>query len=268
MPSPGFDTSTVARVLDDALAHGARVYGICGAQGSGKSTLARQVAALARTRGIAAVAWSLDDAYLTRRERRALAARVHPVCEQRGVPGTHDVALAGRVLDALRAGIALALPRFDKRRDTRRPPSRWPRANAGTQLVLFEGWCVGVPAQDAAELATPVNAFERDLDPDARWRRWSQAAHAHDYPALWSRLDRLLFLHPPGVEVVARWRREQEHTLRARGPGGMDDAALARFLPAFERLTRHALATLPARADAVLSLDAARRPTAWQRRDA
>ena len=72
----------------------------------------------------------------------------------------------------------------------------------------------------------------------------------------------------PGVEVVACWRREQEHTLRARGPGGMDDAALARFLPAFERLTRHALATLPARADAVLSLDAARRPTAWQRRDA
>jgi D-glycerate 3-kinase len=267
MPSPGFETAIVANVLDDALAHAARIYGIGGLQGSGKSTLARQVAALARSRGIAAVAWSLDDAYLARRARRTLAARVHPLCAQRGVPGTHDVALACRVLDTLRAGLPLALPRFDKRHDTRRPPSRWPHIAAGTRLVVFEGWCLGVPPQDAADVAVPVNAFERAHDPDARWRRWSHAAHARDYPALWSQLDRLLFLHPPAIEVVAAWRHEQERHLRGSGRGGMDDAALARFLPPFERLSRHALATLPSRADAVLSLDAARRPRGWQVRE-
>ncbi len=259
MAAPGFDAATVARVLDDALANRARIYGISGVQGSGKSTLARQVVALARTRGIAAVAWSLDDAYLPRRARQALARRVHPLCMQRGVPGSHDVTLACRVLDALRAGAALALPRFDKRHDTRAPPSRWPQIAAGTRLVVFEGWCLGVQAPDEADVRTPINAFEREHDPDAHWRCWSRAALARDYPALWARVDRLALLQAPDVAVVPAWRREQEAALHARGAGGMDATALARFLPPFERLSRHALATLPARADLLLRLDRARR---------
>src|SRR5699024_680551 len=95
----GFPDAFVARWLDDALAHGARVYGISGLQGSGKSTLAAQLARLAGERGIRAVVLSLDDAYLDHDERARLARDVHPLLATRGPPGTHDMALATRTLD-------------------------------------------------------------------------------------------------------------------------------------------------------------------------
>ena len=68
------------------------VLGINGAQGAGKSTLAdflREYLAVAHDRST--VVLSIDDLYLTRAQRQALARDVHPLLSTRGVPGTHDV---------------------------------------------------------------------------------------------------------------------------------------------------------------------------------
>lgn len=264
--SPGFDAALVARVLDDALAHRSRIHAIAGLQGSGKSTLAAQVAALACERGLRVAVLSVDDFYLGRRERLALARRVHPLLATRGPPGTHDVALACATLDALRAGEPVRLPRFDKLADTRLPPSRWRRVD-GVDLVLFEGWFLKTPAQDIAELRAPVNRVEREEDPDGTWRRHCNDALARDYPALWSRLDRLLFLQPPGFEAVPRWRWQQEAALRATRTGrvparAMDRAQVERFVQLFERVSRQALQCLPSIAELTIRLDGARRPVA------
>ena len=70
---------------------------ISGAQGSGKSTLTTRAA-----RDLSCAALSLDDVYLTRAERAALAARIHPLFAVRGPPGTHDLALLDTVLTRLR----------------------------------------------------------------------------------------------------------------------------------------------------------------------
>src|SRR3546814_9136285 len=72
----GFPADFVARCLDDALASGARVYGITGLQGTGKSTLAAQMAALAAGRGRAVAVLSVDDAYLDHDQRARLAREV------------------------------------------------------------------------------------------------------------------------------------------------------------------------------------------------
>ena len=109
----GFDDAIVGQVLDDALAHGARIYAIAGLQGSGKSTLATQVSRLGLARGLRVATLSIDDVYLGRRERQRLAREVHPLLATRGPPGTHEVALACDVLDRLRAGLPARLPRFD-----------------------------------------------------------------------------------------------------------------------------------------------------------
>jgi D-glycerate 3-kinase len=53
---------------------------------------------------------------------------------------------------------------------------------------------------------------------------------------------------------VLGWRQEQEHKLRARTGGGMNDSEIARFVMHYERLTRHLLADLPGRADVVVTL--------------
>src|SRR3546814_5753388 len=86
--------------------------------------------------------------------------------------------------------------------DRRLPESGWPRTGP-VDLVLFEGWFLGTPAEPEAALAEPLNALERDEDPDGRWRRWCNDALARDYPPLWQRIDRLLFLQGP---------RSEEHT--------------------------------------------------------
>jgi D-glycerate 3-kinase len=253
---PGFASALVADLLDDALRHEARIFGIAGLQGSGKSTLAAQVVALAKARGLRAATLSIDDGYLNPGARRRLARTVHPLLATRGPPGTHDVDMLCATLDAVRAGRATRLPRFDKRHDRRLPPSRWPTVGP-LDLLVFEGWCLQVPAEDAAALATPVNTLERDEDADATWRRWCNAALGRDYPALWARIDRLLWLQPPGFEVVAGWRWQQE---QAR-PGGphMSRADIHRFVQHFERVSRQALRCLPGIADRTLRLDAGRR---------
>ncbi len=257
---PGFEASVVADVLDDALHHGARVYAIAGLQGSGKSTLAAQVTALARERGLRVATLSIDDVYLGRRERRRLARDVHPLLATRGPPGTHDLALACDTLDALRAGAAVRLPRFDKPGDRRLPPSRW-RTVRAVDLVLFDGWCLKVPAETPAQLRDPLNPLERDEDPDGVWRQWCNERLGRDYPALWTRLDRLLWLQPPDFAPVALWRWQQEQAMRSErgGHGGMSRAGVERFVQHFERVSRQALRTLPAIAERTLTLDARRR---------
>lgn len=255
-------TGLVAGVLDDALGHAARAYAISGVQGSGKSTLAAQVVALARLRAVRAVAVSIDDFYLGRRERQRLARTVHPLLATRGPPGSHDVALACDTLDSLREGRPTPLPRFDKISDRRLPPSRWPTVSGGVDLVVFEGWFLKAPPESPEALLEPLNALERDEDPDGIWRAYCNASLARDYRTLWWRLDRLLWLHGPGFEVVSGWRWQQEETLQALHPTRrtMSRAQVEHFVQFFERVSRQAWKHLPTIADVTRRVDARRRP--------
>ncbi|HJT97068.1 MAG TPA: kinase [Rhodanobacteraceae bacterium] len=261
-----YDPATVDTVLDALLAYAPRrrvaFIGLSGLQGCGKTTLARQLAAAARKRGVRIEVLALDDFYLGRRARGALARARHPLFATRGVPGTHDLALLAHTLAALERASPkhpARIPRFDKGRDTRQPPSRWRRVSSPPRVVLLEGWCIGVPPQTPRALAAPVNALERDDDADARWRRAVDACLRNDYARLWRRLDALIMLAAPDFGIVRHWRGEPERRLRREGaPRAMSPAALRRFLLHYERLSRHALRTLPHRADVVVALDAKR----------
>ncbi|MCL7713461.1 kinase [Stenotrophomonas mori] len=256
-----FPQGLVAQALEDALACGrcTPVLAISGLQGSGKSTFAAQVVEHAQARGLRAAALSIDDVYLTRARRQRLADRVHPLLATRGPPGTHDLPLALATLDAARSGRPFALPRFDKLADERVPEPHWERVD-GLDLLVFEGWFLGTPAETEAALHAPLNALERDADPEGTWRRWCNQALAGDYPALWRQCDRLWFLQPPGFEVVPHWRWQQEQALQQAAPGrsGMSRAQVERFVQYYERVSRQALRCLPGIADRTLVLDAQR----------
>ena len=260
MPAAGFDAGFVSATLDDALGSGARVFGISGLQGSGKSTLAAQLVDAAIARGLHAIAVSVDDFYLDAPERRRLARGIHPLLATRGPPGTHDVALARATLDALRDRRPVRLPAFDKLGDRRLPDAQGREAR-DVDLVVFEGWFLGVPAEPDEALATAVNALERDEDSDGAWRHYCNDALARDYPALWQRIDRLLFLQPPGFDIVPGWRWQQEQALQSLDPAraGMTRAQVERFVQHYERVSRQALRTLPGIADVVVPLDDRRR---------
>jgi D-glycerate 3-kinase len=234
------------------------IVGICGAQGSGKSTLSDALKKRLDADGIATVSLSLDDFYLPRAEREQLAVDVHPLMRSRGVPGTHDVGSALRVLEALAESGAVSIPRFDKSVDDRMPRDRWDVVQAPVRVILFEGWCVGAKPQTAQDLAQPVNALEANDDADGSWRRYVNAQLAGPYQQLFGVLDRLVLLAAPGFDVVHGWRLQQEEALRRRvgndAAGLMDAAQIARFIQHYERITRHILAEMPTRADRVLQL--------------
>ena len=249
----------VAAAADQAI-----VVGLCGAQGSGKSTMAAMLSILIARRGLRTAVVSLDDLYLTRAERTALASRVHPLLATRGVPGTHEVGIGLTLLDAVRTRQGMSVPRFDKARDDRRPPGDWTRLEAGIDVLLFEGWCVGARPQGEDALREAVNRLEREEDRDGRWRRYVDDALAGSYRSLFAAIDLLVMLEAPGFDAVLGWRIEQEQKLRARSGRQlriMNDAEVARFVGHYERLTRHMLAEMPARADVVVRLDRARHAT-------
>lgn len=241
---------------------GLLIIGINGAQGSGKSTLCdflRLILEQCHSQRVAVL--SIDDLYLTRAERQALAREVHPLLSTRGVPGTHDVELGLATLNRLRAAAAsdlTPLPAFDKASDDRRPAEDWPVFRGRPDILLFEGWCVGATPQPEAALRAPVNALERDEDADGRWRSYVNRQLESDYRRLFAELDRLIFLRVPGMDRVLEWRTLQEQKLAATTGAGqhlMDATALRRFVMHYERLTRHNLAELPARADVTLHLN-------------
>lgn len=228
-----------------------RVLGISGGQGAGKSTLASLLVAGCAVLGRRAFSLSLDDFYLTRGERQVLAERVHPLLQTRGVPGTHDVELAAGVLDALTAGQAVEVPVFDKSIDDRSPLGV--QVSEPLDLLIFEGWCVGARAEPEVRLDTPINELEREEDPQGRWRRSVNQALASDYEALWSRLDRLLYLKVPNLAAVIRWRTEQEQAHPA--DRRMSAAQIERFVAHYERLTRWMAESMVDQADLVGFLD-------------
>lgn len=250
------------------------VLGICGSQGSGKSTLAQQLKdTLREAHGLSVALLSLDDLYLSSHERARLARDVHPLLRTRGVPGTHDVDLGVAVIRQLLNAApetVTRLPRFDKALDEPRAPELWEEFRGPADVVIFEGWCVSAVPQDDAALIEPVNELERKEDREGRWRRYVNDRLAGRYRILFGLIDFLLMLRAPGFDVVFEWRREQERKLeagsRATATRIMSDAELKRFIMHYERLTRHILAEMPARADVVVKLDAQRQIVAIDRR--
>lgn len=220
--------------VDRSIDHAARAplfVGVSGPQGSGKSTLAAHAVRELTRLGRSAAALSIDDFYLTHAEQLALAA-AHPgnrYLEHRGYPGTHDVALGARTLDALAARTRgeLRVVTYDKGafggRGDRSDPSAFARVETPLDVVLLEGWMLGFEPVDADEIDDPdLRTVNTAL---ARYRAWT------------SRFGAFVHLDTHDLDAIVRWRVEAERERRAATSAGLsdDDARdyIERFLPAY-----------------------------------
>jgi D-glycerate 3-kinase len=207
------------------------VLGLQGPQGCGKSTAAAALVDAARDEGRRAVAVSIDDFYLTHSEQQALAKRHpgNPYLMYRGYPGTHDVALGARVIDALVTcgeGSEVIVPAYNKSanagRGDRAPESRWRHVTGPFDMVIVEGWMLGFAPVDEAALEPDLVSPNRYLSAYGAWN---------------ARLDALAHLTVDSPDTIIRWRVESERARRARGETALsdDDASdyIRRFLPAY-----------------------------------
>lgn len=199
------------------------IQGLLGLQGTGKTTLGLGLILLLEHLGYRALSLSIDDFYKTHAERLALRQQ-DPQLRWRGPPGTHDVARGIAVLDQLRQtgpDQAIAIPQFDKALaggSGDRMGDRWVQ---GIDIVIFEGWFVGVQPVDPQVFATML-----PLPPPIKTAAdigFARACNGRlaDYLPLWQRLDQLWVLLPSDFQLSKQWRCQAEQRLRAAGRGAM-----------------------------------------------
>ncbi|MBE9537897.1 MAG: zeta toxin family protein [Proteobacteria bacterium] len=242
-----------------------------GSQGSGKSTLADYlVASLKFEHQLSVVTLSLDDFYYTHSERLQLSRKVHPLLATRGVPGTHDMELLNRTLDALLASprspgrsTAVNIPRFDKANDDRLPESGWETISGPLDIIILEGWCLGVRPQSAQQLELPVNDLEKNEDAQGVWRFYVNDKIQSQLLPLYNRVDRWLMLQATSFDCVFRWRLEQEQKLaqslsHKTSSKTMGEAEIARFIQYYQRLTEQCIKDLPGKVHYLYQLDKGR----------
>ncbi len=233
------------------------VVGIAGAQGTGKTTLANLLVLFGKEQGVAVGTVSLDDYYLSQSQRAILAAKVHPLLLQRGMPGTHAIDQAIADAKAVRKGSPICLPYFDKALD--QPGLQ--RSSQRFEMLIVEGWCLGLTPQVEDELTLAVNLLESREDSTGCWRFFVNQQLALNYQAYWQLCQPVIWLKAPDWPSICRWRVIQEQQLWQLRGQGMSDITLARFMQSFQRLTEHSFQVMRATADIVIELDEQQRPT-------
>lgn len=209
------------------------VQGILGGQGTGKTTLCVIVQGILQHLGCSCVSISIDDFYKTYAERQQLQ-QADPRLVWRGPPGTHDVALGVSVLEQLRQGKdeKVAIPRFDKSACGGAGERTAPEIVSSVDVVLFEGWCVGMrPVAEEVfhQAPSPIDTPE-DVAFAQEMNRQLQA-----YVPLWERLDGLLVLYPQDYHWSVQWRQEAEQKMKAQGKAGMSDDDIQEFVQYFQK---------------------------------
>lgn len=209
------------------------IQGILGVQGTGKTTLATVLSLILTHLGYRTLSLSLDDLYKTYAERQHLQQQ-DPRLIWRGPPGTHDIELGLQLLDQLRQPNPLhpiLVPRFDKSAQEGAGDRTTPEQVENIDIVLFEGWFVGVrpidPSVFDASTPAPIDTpADRDFARDMNER-------LKDYLPLWERLDRLMVLYPTNYRLSQQWRRQAEQQMKAEGKSGMTDSQVDDFVSYF-----------------------------------
>ncbi len=207
------------------------IPGVLGSQGTGKSTLCIILKFILNALDFSVANLSIDDLYLTYLERQSLQQQ-DPRLVWRGPPGTHDVNLGLQVIEqCLQTNDEpILIPRFDKSAFNGSGDRTTPEAITQPDILLFEGWFVGVKpiaescfAHPPAPIVTPTDK-QFALDNNQRLQA---------YLPLWDKLDYLIVLYPEDYRLSKQWRTEAEHKMIATGKTGMSDAEIDCFVEYF-----------------------------------
>ena len=237
-----------------------KIIGLTGGQGTGKSTISNILKIILKESfNLETVIFSIDDFYKTRKERKILAKKISPLFLTRGVPGTHDTKMLFNCIKNLKKNRfkKMIIPKFDKSKDERCPKSKWLAVNKKPNIVIFEGWCIGVASQKKKDLVIPINKLEKQKDKKRIWRQTVNKELQNNYQKIFNLINKLIFLKVPSFKYVYKWRLLQEKKLRAKFKGNktMSNEQVKNFIMYYERLTKNMLKILPKKADTVISID-------------
>ena len=137
------------------------------------------------------------------------------------------------------------------------PKKKWQKVNKKPQIVIFEGWCVGVTPQKNKDLLVPVNTLEKEKDNKKIWRKRVNEELKKSYRKIFKMIDINIFLKVPSFEHVYKWRLLQERKLSKNSDGDkiMNESQIKNFIMFYERLTKHMLKNFSKIAQIVITID-------------
>jgi len=241
-----------------------KIIGLSGGQGAGKSTITEILKFILKKKyKLNLCVFSIDDFYKTKKERKLLSKKIHPLFLTRGVPGTHDLNLMIKTIKQLKKKKfkTVFIPRFNKSIDDRHRRSKWQKIKNQPDVIIFEGWCVGAKHQTNTELKKPLNLIEKKYDPDCKWRKTVNNLLKNRYKKLFNKIDRLVYLQAPNFSHILKWRwlQEQKMKLTLKNKKTMSKSQVKNFIMFYERITKHMMKNSSKISDLTIFLDKSHR---------
>jgi len=239
------------------------IIGLSGGQGTGKTTITSIISLILRKYfKLKVFKISIDDFYKTRKDRKKLSITKHPLLITRGVPGTHDCRIIYDFFKKIKNKkfSKLRVPKFDKSKDDRCHKKLWYKINSRPDIIIFEGWCVGVKAQKNSELVRSINSLEKTEDPDLVWRKYVNKQLKTKYKKLFNQLDEIIYLKASNFKVLQKWRIKQEEKLwlklkKKKKLRIMKRSDIINFMQTYQRITQNMFKDVPKYASIILKLN-------------
>jgi len=230
---------------------------IAGSQGIGKSTLLHILEKnLKIIYNKEILSLSLDDYYLTKKQRVSLSKKIHPLLLTRGVPGTHDTKkLLKHVRCFEKSVYPINIPMFDKINDDRLTKVK--KIITKADILILEGWCCASPAITSSFLKKNINQIEKIMDRDLNWRNYYNYQLQNQYAKLFNRFDKIIYFKAPSFSCIQNWRLKQEKMMitKKNHPEAMDKKQIFEFVQHYEKITKWMMQVLPSKANITISVD-------------
>ena len=237
--------------------------GLAGGQGTGKTTISSIIKIiLTKYFKLRVFRISIDDFYKTRKERRSLSKKVHPMLLTRGVPGTHDVKMMSNFFKKTKSKKfkKIKLPTFNKAIDDRFSKKYWYDLRNKPDVIIFEGWCVGARSEKNITLKKSLNYLEKTNDQKLIWRKYVNQQLKSKYKKLYSQLNCLIYLKAKNFNLLQKWRLKQEHKLWLKSKKSSKNKIMSKdnvikFMQTYQRITQNMFKNVPKYASIILNLN-------------
>ena len=222
------------------------IIGLAGGQGSGKTTISSILCIILKKYfKLNVFIVSIDNFYKTRKDRKILSKKKHPLLMTRGVPGTHDINLMLSFFKKTKSKKfeSFKVPKFNKAIDDRYKKSLWYKIKSKPEIIIFEGWCVGARAQSNSQLKKPINSLEKLYDHETNWRSYVNDQLKTKYKILFKQLDGLIYLKAKNFNLLREWRLKQERKLQIQTKNKrnlkiMSSGDVINFMQTYQRITQ------------------------------
>ena len=213
---------------------------IGGSQGVGKSSLILILKkTLEKFYGKKVLSLSLDDFYLSHKERKTLSQKEHELLLTRGVPGTHNIKnLIKTVKKFDKKHYPISLPIFDKLIDDTTKKKKVIKNQCN--ILILEGWCCGSNYINKEYLYKNINNLEKKFDKNFKWRNYYNNKLKNEYKKLFDMFDKKIFIKAPSFKYVLDWRLKQEisNSSSSKFSKKMDVQEIREFLQYYEKITK------------------------------